>query len=146
MLSQMENMTILLLCPTLEQLLENFSPTQKLNNSKEMSVNLSVEKSGYAFWFKWWPLKGPEFWVQSLRSFVQGVINLQIHRGYVLASWGHRQHPWLWQSSSWHAQCRWQHPWLHSPKTPWGLLWSPHRWVRKYAWLLPSSLNDGLLA
>ena len=49
MLSQMENMTILLLCPTLEQLLENFSPTQKLNNSKEMSVNLSVEKSGYAF-------------------------------------------------------------------------------------------------
>ena len=68
-------------------------------------------------------------------------LNLRIRTGYVLASWGHRRHPWRWQSSSWRVRCRWRHPWWRSQGKPWGLHGSPHRWDQRYAWLLHGEPN-----
>ena len=62
-------------------------------------------------------------------------LSRRIRTGYVPASWGHRQHPWRWQSSSWRAQCRWRHPWWRSQGKPWGHHGSPRRWGQRYAWL-----------
>ena len=61
-------------------------------------------------------------------------LNHRIHRGFGPVASEHRQHPWRWQSSSWHAQCRWQHHGWHSQGKPWGHLGSPHRSSQRYAW------------
>ena len=98
---------------------------------------VNVRKS--SFCFVWWPWKGP------VGSYVfdgqMKALNLRIRTGCVLASWGHRQHPWRWQSSSWRVRCRWRHPWWRSQGKPWGLHGSPHRSGQRYAWLLHGEPN-----
>ena len=91
----------------------------------------------------WWP------WERPFGVFNAAKLNKFNHRsrtGYVLGASGHRQHPWRWQSSSWHAQCRWQHPWWHFPRKPWVHLWFLHRWVQRYVSHHLCGPDGGLLA
>ena len=46
------------------------------------------------------------------------MFNLRNRRGFCLVSSEHRRHPWRWQSSFWHARCRWRHHGWHSPGKP----------------------------
>ena len=74
------------------------------------------------------------------------LFNLRIRRGFCLVSWGRRQHPWLLRSSSWRAQCRWQHLWWRFPRKLSGHHGSLRRWVRRYVWHHLFVQDDGWLA
>ena len=80
---------------------------------------------------------------QSCVGWVRRWFNLRTRRGYVPDVSERRQHPWLSQSSSLRAQCRWRHPWWHSRGIPWGLLWFLRRSIRRYAWLHHDEPDDG---
>ena len=82
-------------------------------------------------------------WRQGLCTVDCKVLIHRIRRGYVPVSSEHRQRPWQWQSSSWRAQCRWQHHGWRSQGTLWELHVSPHRWVQRYAWHLHVLQDDG---
>ena len=86
-----------------------------------------------------WPLKGP-FWD------LKRVFNLRNRTEFCLASWGHRLHPWRWQSSSWHARCMWRHHGWHSRGIPWGHHGSLRRWGQRYVSRHLGGPDDGLQA
>ena len=80
------------------------------------------------------PKKGPILWIMD-KSQGNKAISLRIRRGYVLGVSRHRRHPWRWQSSSWHARCRWRHHGWRSQGIPSEHHGSLRRWDLRYAWL-----------